>query len=143
MQFAETEMRSAIDAATTSGEALSPASNASDVRVEIKSIGLANTVAGEPLEISDSDIQLGRATPDGVGKYSFSDGDTPYNSVRVLARRSGNLGSNPIAPILGQLFGQSGYAIERPAAAVVQNRDIALVVDRSSSMDQDDGENIR
>ena len=140
VQLAETEMRSAIDAATRAGaEALAQGASQSDVRNEIKSIGLANTVAGEPLEISDSDIHLGRATPDELGKYSFSDGETPFNSVRVIARRSGNLGSNPIAPILGQLFGRSGYAIERPAAAVVQNRDIALVVDRSSSMDENDG----
>ncbi len=140
VQLAETELRSAIDAATRAGtDAIARGECADQVRCEIVSIALANEVAGEPLRIADSDIQIGRATPDASGKYRFVDGATPYNSVRVFARRSSDLGSNPISPILGQLFGQSGYSIERPSAAVVEDRDIALVVDRSSSMGGDDG----
>ena len=46
-----------------------------------------NAVAGENITLEDDDIIFGRSYRQADGSYSYVVGDTPANSVRVIARR--------------------------------------------------------
>ncbi len=135
MHLVKSEIRSATDAAAkAAAEALA---RTQDIRTSLdqgKAIGLENQVANRGLVLLDSSFDFGRSTMDVTGKFVFTSGGVPTNSVRVVGKRDRNspLGSVPL--FFGRMFNVSSFEPVETATATYVQRDIVLVVDRSGSM---------
>ncbi len=135
MQNARMELRAATDAAARAAATkLSQTDDVFQAREHAKLIARSNQVAGANLELRDSDIQIGRSEPNGSGRWVFTVGGSPPNSVRVLGNRaSGSLGG-AVPLFFGGFVGQSDFEPVQTATVSFLNVDICLVLDRSTSM---------
>jgi Mg-chelatase subunit ChlD len=135
MQLTRTKLRSATDAAArAAGEGLSRQQDTAYARQRAKDIAAANEVAGKPLLLDDSDIVFGRSSQQGNGAWVFAPGDEPINAVRVFGRRTREAPSGSVATFFGRVFNVTDFQPRQQATVVRLDRDICLVVDRSSSM---------
>jgi hypothetical protein len=134
------EARTVADyAARAGGEALSQGKTVTQARDIVKQVGLSNRVAGAPLQIADSDIIFGTAAPNPTtGRYVFTPTEVSPNAVRVFARRTSGSAAGSVALFLGGMFGTGSFEPSKSATACGGPRDIAVVVDRSSSMSDND-----
>jgi hypothetical protein len=86
-------------------------------------------------------VEFGRSTYNpGSGEYSYAWGPTatPYNVVRVTARRTADAGGDNRLPLFfAPVIGHTHAGLEVTAVATFQPRDIALVLDYSASMNDD------
>ncbi len=135
MQLVRAQLRAAADAAARAGaQALSMQQSdqaAIDKAIEIAAL---NHVAGQPLALSDDDIELGRPVPQADGSWQFVAGAQPYGAVRVHAFKSTTTAAGPVRLLLGGLLGRTSFEPEQFATASQVDQDIVLVVDRSGSM---------
>ncbi len=135
MHLVKSELRTATDAsAKAAAEALA---RTQDIRQSLdqgKAIGLENRVANQGLALRDADFEYGRSELDVSGRFVFTSGGTPSNSVRVVGKRDRGspLGSVPL--FFGRMFNVSSFEPQETATATYVQRDIVLVVDRSGSM---------
>ena len=138
MQLVRTQLRSANDLAARAGaEALDRTNNADTARAAIKSVALANKVAGTGLNITDSQITFGKTSVSG-GVATFTANSTPYNSVRVQGTRTGSGTNGSVNLFFGNLFGRGNFSPQTAATVTIEapkKRDIVLVLDRSGSME--------
>jgi hypothetical protein len=135
MQLSRTKLRSATDAAArAAGEGLSREQDTDYARQRAKDIAAANFVAGDPLLLDDSDIVFGRSEQQGGGAWFFTPGEEPINAVRVFGRRTREAPSGSVATFFGRVFDVFDFEPQQQATVVRLDRDICLVVDRSSSM---------
>jgi Ca-activated chloride channel family protein len=135
MHLTRTQLRAATDAAARAGgEALSRLQNTNAARAAAKQLAAANFVAGEPLQLADSDIVFGFSDKLEDGSWEFTAGATPTNSLQVLGRRTDDSLSGPVGLFFGRVFGVNTFQPVQSATAVKLDRDICLVLDRSSSM---------
>ena len=88
MQLVRTELRTATDAAARAGaKELSLSQDTNAARDRAKQAARRNKVAGEPLLLADSDIQIGSSTqPSAASRFTFSSGGAQPNAVRVTGR---------------------------------------------------------
>ena len=136
MQLGRTELRTATDAAARAAtEALSRLQSEKDARNAAKSIASQNLVAGEPLILENSDIDLGQTSINPYGVWNFTSGLTPENAVKISGKRTGSSASGEIPLFFGGMFGVYDFEPVQVAVASQLDRDIAIVVDRSGSMD--------
>lgn len=135
MHLVKSELRSATDAAAKSAaEALA---RTQDTRVALdrgKEIALRNTVANTGLQLRDGDFAVGKSEQDASGKFIFTPGGTPANSVRVVAKRDRSSLDGSVPLFFGRIFNIRQFEPEETATATYIQRDIVLVVDRSGSM---------
>jgi hypothetical protein len=135
MHLSRTQLRTATDAAARAGgEALSRLQNTGAARDAAKSFAAANLVAGEPLKLADSDIVFGNSTPQADGSWQFTPGGMPTNSLKVLGQRTRSSLSGPVSLFFGRIFNVYDFQPVQSASVVKLDRDICLVIDRSSSM---------
>jgi Ca-activated chloride channel homolog len=135
MQLCRTRLRSATDAAArAAGEALSREQDLDASRQAAKDIAQANLVAGEPLVLDDSDIVFGHSDQQQSGAWDFDPEGEPINAVRVNGRRTRTSPSGSINTLFGRFFNVFDFEPTQLATVVRLDRDICLVVDRSSSM---------
>ena len=135
MQFSKVQLRTATDAAArAAGEGLSREQDLDYARQAAKDIAAANIVAGEPLLLDDSDVVFGNSSEQGNGSWAFTPGGDPINAVRVFGRRTREAPSGSIATFFGRVFDVFDFEPVQAATVVRLDRDICLVVDRSSSM---------
>ena len=135
MQLCRTRLRSATDAAArAAGEALSRAQDLDASRQAAKDIAQLNMVAGKPLVLDDSDIIFGNSTQQASGVWTFAAGAEPINAVRVNGRRTRGAPSGSIPTLFGKVFSVFDFEPTQLATVVRLDRDICIVVDRSSSM---------
>lgn len=135
MQNTRMELRAATDAAARAAATrLSQTDDILQAKARAKLIARSNFVAGKPLELSDSDIQIGRSQPNGAGRWVFTAGASPPNSVRILGNRSAGSIGGTVPLFFGGFVGQSDFEPVQTATASFLNVDICLVLDRSSSM---------
>ncbi len=135
MQNARMELRAATDAAARA--AATKLSQTDDIRLareQAKLVARSNQVAGEPLKLRDTDIQIGRSEPNAAGRWVFNPAGSPPNSVRVLGSRAASSIDGAIPLFFGVFIGQTHFEPEQTATASFLNVDICLVLDRSSSM---------
>src|SRR6185436_3612785 len=85
MQLVRTELRTATDAAARAGtKELSLSQTEAAARARAKQVALRNRVAGDPLRLSDTEIQVGRASqPNSASKFKFTQGGVQLNAMRV------------------------------------------------------------
>ncbi len=135
MQLTKTKLRSATDAAArAAGEALSRAQDTDIARQAAKNVAAANRVAGVPLLLDDADIVFGNSSQQTSGAWVFTPSAQPINAVRVNGRRTREAPSGSVPIFFGRVFNVFDFQPVQAATVVRLDRDICLVVDRSSSM---------
>ena len=134
MQLTKIKLRSATDAAArAAGEGLSRAQDTDYARQAAKDIAAANLVAGEPLLFDDSTSSSANP-PAGRRPWAFTPSGQPINAVRVNGRRTRDAPSGSVPIFFGRVFNVFDFQPVQAATVVRLDRDICLVVDRSSSM---------
>lgn len=97
-------------------------------------VAASNTIAGEPHDLQTSDVIFGQAIEQADGSFQFTNGNTPYNSVRVSARRTGDSIDGRVPLFFGLFYGQPAFDLEQSATASFREVEVCLVLDRSGSM---------
>jgi Ca-activated chloride channel family protein len=137
MQTTRMELQAAADSAARAGATrLSQADDVNDARAYATSIAAANTVAGAPLNLKTSEVEVGRSARNSAGKWIFTNNGRPANAVRVTAARNTGSRGGPVALFFGSLIGTPNFQPVQSATASFLNVDICLVLDRSTSMKQ-------
>lgn len=135
MHLSRTELRTATDAASKAAAATLADSIDIDAAISRgQKIAAENTVNGQPLLLDSSDFAFGRSSESPTGRFEFSVGSFPHNSVRVEGRRTVGSPSGPIPLFFGNVLGVAFFEPRIHATATYIERDIVLVVDRSGSM---------
>lgn len=135
MQLTRTQLRIATDAAARAGaETLVRTQSVDQARDAAKSAALANKVARAGLQLRDEEILFGRTAPASGQLFVFANEASPYNAVRVLGNRTSNSLDGEVNLFLGGMLGTGTFAPHVQATASSITRDIALVLDRSGSM---------
>ena len=135
MHLARAELQSATDAASkAAAQELSATFDENAAIARGQQIALLNTVNGDPLQMRASDFAFGRSEPDNTGRFVFTPGATPTNTVRATGRRTAGSASGPVPLFFGNILGLSTFEPEVITAATYAERDIVIVVDRSGSM---------
>ncbi len=136
MQLSRTELRTATDAAARAGaKQLSLKQSEVAAREMAKTVALRNKVAGVPLTLADDDIEVGKSTQVGIGRFNFTAGGKKPNAVRVTGNRLSTSKDGAIKLTVRQRFSPSANSRPSNVATASQlDRDICLVVDRSGSM---------
>src|SRR5262245_19858624 len=131
MQLARTELRTATDSAARAGaKELSLKQDATAARTKAKEAAKRNYVAGQPLVLSDADIQIGKSVQVGTGRFSFTNGGAKPNGVRVYGKRTSDSKSGPVDLIFSKVLGVENFQPIEVAGSTQLDRDICLVVDR-------------
>jgi Mg-chelatase subunit ChlD len=139
MKLVKSELQSATDAAAKStAEALARTQSISQAVARGKEIASRNLVANSGLILDDSNFEFGNSTRNGEGKFVFTSRTNPINSVRIEGKRSRNSLSGGVRLFFGRMFNVTEFEPEETATATFLERDIVLIVDRSSSMLEDD-----
>jgi Ca-activated chloride channel family protein len=145
LQLTRTEMMVATDAAArASGRTMSELQNVALARQAGEITAAFNEVASSPLVLTEPQIIFGTASNSANqnGRYEFQSsadasiqsGDAPANAVMVSSIRGTGYGGQVVTPFPS--FGmEDRFDIDFDAVAMQVDRDIALVLDRSGSMD--------
>ncbi len=136
MQLCRARLRAATDAsARAAGEALSREQDLDASRQAAVDIAQRNLVAGSPLLLdTNADILFGNSTQQQNGAWNFTAGGQPINAVRVFGRRTRDAPSGSVPTFFGRVFNVLDFQPLSSATVVRLDRDICIVVDRSSSM---------
>ena len=135
MQTTRLELQAAADSAARAGATkLSQNGTASEARTAAKNLAQMNTVAGVPLLLRDSEIEVGRSDLNAQGRWVFTNGGAPANAVHVNANRTAGSLGGPVPLFFGSFIGTQSFQPVQLATASFLNVDICLVLDRSSSM---------
>ncbi|MDG2390104.1 MAG: pilus assembly protein TadG-related protein, partial [Planctomycetaceae bacterium] len=136
MQLVKIELKTSVDAAARAGgEALSRHQDVGAAKLAAKNLANLNTVGSDPLLLEDTDIIPGKSTlSESTGRWAFVPEATPYNSIRVIGRRTTGAPSGPVPLFFARIFGKDFFQVTDRSTVVRVDRDIMLVVDRSSSM---------
>lgn len=136
MQLVRTELRTATDSASRAGtKALNLHQTEAAARAAAKEAASRNIVAGTPLLVQDSEIEIGFGSQaNGSSRFNFTAGGRPLNAVRVTGSRTGASAGGSVQLFLGKVLGVTEFQPSHIAASTQLDRDICLVVDRSGSM---------
>ncbi|MGI9430518.1 MAG: vWA domain-containing protein [Bythopirellula sp.] len=139
MQLVRTELRTATDAASRAGaKTLSLQQDQVAARASAKDAASRNLVAGAPLQVIDSEIEIGEARQAARNsRFVFNPGGTLLNAVRVNGNRTAGSAGGPVDLFLGRVMGVATFEPTQVATSTQLDRDICLVVDRSGSMMRD------
>ena len=135
MQRVRNEIQVVADlSAKAAADTLASTGDIAAARSAAKRIGSLNHVGGDALTIDDNQIVFGRAVPDSNGRYAFTEGATPFNSVKVFAERMEGSANGPLDLMFGRFYGRPSLEIQKSATASFVNVEVCLVIDRSGSM---------
>ena len=135
MHLTRTQLRAATDAAARGGgEALSRLQSTDAAREAANQMAQMNLVAGKPLLLDKKDITFGFSDVNPDGAWTFKPHGKPTNSLQVLGRRTAKSPSGSVGLFFGKALGVYEFEPTQTATAVKLDRDICLVLDRSSSM---------
>ncbi|MEQ1906334.1 MAG: VWA domain-containing protein [Pirellulaceae bacterium] len=129
------ELRTATDAAARAGaEALSRTQDVNAAIDRAIQIANLNQVAGKNLRIRRDQVSVGQATPGTGGLFNFDPNGQVINAIRVTGTRTAGSPDGPVGLMFGPLFGVTKFEPSQTSSAVRTDRDIALVLDVSGSM---------
>ncbi len=138
LQLSRAEMRLAVDAATrAAADELARSESTESATRKALEIARLNQVAGQPLVLRPTDLQFGASTPNASGRWIFSAGSTPFNSVRINGIRSAEREDGGLPLFFSSILGNSELDSQLSSVASFRSVDIALVLDRSTSMKLD------
>lgn len=135
-QMVRTELRTASDFAARAGaKRLSMEQSSGAAVAGAIDAAARNTIMGQPLGLSPSDVQIGESKQVGGpnGRFQFTPGGSRSNGVRVTGR---SLGDTGLTSIFSRLADVSETEFVLPSTATNLDRDICVVIDRSGSMTQ-------
>ena len=139
MHLARTELRLAVDiSARAAAESLSRSQDTATARTAAIDIAAEHSVAGEAFTLPPEDVTFGRVSITSGGISAFVAGESPPNAARISTGRTQGRPDGPVSLFFGQLLGRGDFEPTQTAVAAQLDRDIALVLDRSSSMNSDD-----
>lgn len=129
------ELRTATDAAAKAAvEALGREQSIAAAREAALNIAQRNIVAGNGLDLDPSNIVFGGAVAQEDGSFSFNP-DAPFiNSARVIGARTADSPDGSVGLFFAPVFGVDNFEPTQVATATRTDRDIALVLDVSGSM---------
>ncbi len=132
------ELRTATDAAARAGvEALGRLQSRDAATDAALAIARENQVAGVGLDLNTSQIQFGSSTLQANGRFEFDPNSAQINAVRVIGERTAGSPNGPVGLFIGPLFGVNSFEPVQAATATRLDRDIAMVLDVSGSMQRD------
>ncbi len=135
MQLVRTQLRTSTDAAARAGgEALAREQATTAARQAAKDLAEVNLVAGAPLLLDDDDIVFGNSSPQSDDVWVFTANASPTNALRVYGRRTEGSLSGSVGLFFARIFGIGDFEPVQTATVVRFDRDICLVIDRSTSM---------
>jgi len=135
MQLIRTELRVATDAsARAAAEVLARTEDQDAALATAKAYAQNNTVAGAPLVIHNNDVKFGRVELGASGKWEFTEGLMPPNSVRVLGRLADDAETKAKPLFFAPSLGHNNFSTQHSATASQQDTEVCLVLDRSGSM---------
>ena len=135
MHLSRTELRTATDAASKAAAATLADTYSEDLAIKRgQEIAARNLVHGDPLLLDAEDFVFGNSTEMTSGRFQFSAGQIPKNSVQVVGRRTTDSPSGPVPLFFGNIMGTRFFEPRCLASATYIERDVVLVVDRSGSM---------
>ncbi len=135
MNLVKSELRSATDAAAkAAAEHLARTQDVAGAIDRGQEIASQNFISGRPLTLEDSDFSFGQSTPLPSGRFQFTSGGSPTNSVRVNAELTRGSATGSVRLFFGQLLGRDIFEPTEASTATFIERDVVLVVDRSGSM---------
>lgn len=148
-QLADLELQCANDVATRAGaDVLSRANMANatlaeveqSVRDEIEMVAALNTSGGDPVVVGTDDIIFGNANvdPDTNG-MEFVQSDTPNDLTTTTDAIQLNTRFDNFPMIFGKFVNTTHLDVSASTSAVVRERDMVLVLDRTTSMLFPDG----
>jgi uncharacterized protein YegL len=137
MHATRAELRTATDAAArAASESLGRLQDLDAARAAARELAAANLVAGEPLELDDSDIIFGTHDVQDDGKFEVIENGTPVSTIRIRGRRTADSPSGSVPLFFGPLLGVTEFEPIQQATSCRLDRDIALVLDVSGSMEE-------
>jgi Flp pilus assembly protein TadG len=136
MQLVRTELRTSTDAAArAAAKELSLSQSTTTARTRAKNTAKRNLVAGEPLQLADSDIVFGNGVQSSeASRFKFTPGGKKPNAVQVTGRRTNGSLTGPVNLLFAGVLGVKQFQPVETATSTQLDRDICLVVDRSGSM---------
>ena len=151
----ETELQNAVDAAalaasqeiTAAIHAAGQGEGSASIGAGSAAIAAARLMAAQVAEKNgvfvdpDQDVYFGRRVFDAAtGDWPIQWGVSPYNVVRVVARRTNTDTAEPdgeVPLVFGWAIGRDSVPLTTSATAFVEARDLVLVLDFSGSMNYD------
>jgi hypothetical protein len=135
MHLVRTQLRAATDAAAKAGmQAITTQqSNQAGINAAI-AMAAKNSVAGRPLKLTSSDIELGQSQLQADGSWTFVAGATPTRAMRINPSLSDSNANGAVKLFLGGLLGRSKFSPTDSSVASSYELEIVLVLDRSHSM---------
>ena len=137
MHVTRAELRTATDAAARAGaESLGRQQNTNAAIDAAIRVARLNVVAQKPLTLARNQVVLGRSILKKGQTNRFEAGIGPFNAVRVTGDRRAVSPDGSVAMLFGGIFGVTQFEPIQVATASRMDRDIALVLDISGSMNQ-------
>ncbi len=151
----ETQLQNAVDAAalaasqeiTAAVYAAGQGEGSADIDANSIAVEAARQMAADVCEANgvyinpDTDVTFGKRGYDsGTGTWPIEWGVSPYNVVRVEARRTNadtSASDGQLRLAFGWAIGKSTVPLEAAATAFVEARDMVIVLDFSASMNDD------
>ena len=99
-----------------------------------QAVAASNTIGGDFHSLDPSEIVFGRAQEQADGRFEFTQGATPPNSVRVFANRTDDHPNGPVGLFFGNFYGRSEFPFTQTATSSFRDVELCLVLDRSVSM---------
>lgn len=135
MHLVRTQLRAATDAAAKAGvQALTTTqSDQAGINAAI-AMAAKNRVAGRPLRLTASDIDLGQSQLEPDGSWSFVAGATPTRAMRINSSMSSSNANGAVPLFLGGMLGRNYFTPSESSVASSYELEVVLVLDRSHSM---------
>ncbi|MEM9412791.1 MAG: VWA domain-containing protein, partial [Planctomycetota bacterium] len=134
IELRNTEMYVAADSAARAGSRIMALRDQNAAIDTAKQFAGLNRVAGQPLTLSNSDIEFGTAERQGSGRHVFQPGGSFPNAIRITANRSQQSADGPIPLFMPGILGLDEIEMTQRSVASQISVDIGLVIDRSGSM---------
>lgn len=135
MQATRAELRAATDTAARAGAiALVETEDSTAARAAAIDMAARNKVAGKKLTLREKDVEIGRSERNAEGQWVFTNGATPWNSVRVHADRSSKSADGAVTLFFNSIYGGADFEPKLSSVSTFLNVDVCLVLDRSGSM---------
>jgi len=138
MHLTRTELKAVTDlSAQAAVEALTREQQEKSAIEAAKRIAGLHQVGGKTLELKNEDVVLGRHSYNGANRLTFNAGVQPYTAVRVDGQLTDGSKTGSVSTFFGSVFGIDSFELVRSSVAAQMDRDIALVLDVSTSMSGD------
>src|ERR1044072_4692399 len=136
MHLANAELPSATNAAAQAAVTkLALTADLAQARQAAIQVAAANYVDGRPLVLDPQDIVFGRVQLQSNGVMAFIANSPPYGAAQIHSKKLQSSASGSVPLIFGGILGKTNYETELTVTAARLDRDIALVLDRSGSME--------